>query len=89
MSGGSHEYVCHDITNKAVGQMHDIELDELMEDVAELLHQVEWWCSGDSDEERYREAAEKFKEKWFGSRDRDLRTRLRKQLEGAIEEVMR
>lgn len=67
MSGGSMGYLCWKVEENAVGQMRDAELDEMMADVAVLLHACEWWQSGDYGEEQYREKAKKFKEKWFGN----------------------
>lgn len=37
---------------------------ELFEDLAVLLRAYEWWDSGDTSEEKYREAEEAFLEKW-------------------------
>lgn len=33
-------------------------------DLADLLHAYEWWKSGDTREEKYRDAEELFMEKW-------------------------
>lgn len=65
MSGGSHDYICYRIENELVGSMHDIELDDLMKDIAELAHDVEWYDSGDYGYETYEECVKKFKDKWF------------------------
>lgn len=61
MSGGSHNYICFRIEEDLVGKMHDRELDALMADVAKLAHAVEWWESGDTDEDDYRKAVSSFK----------------------------
>lgn len=45
--------------------MEDVELDDMMDDLCELLHDLEWYCSGDNDESDYRETVKKFKKKWF------------------------
>lgn len=66
MSGGSHNYICYRIEDDLCGQMDDDELDDLMEDVAKLAHDLEWWHSGDIGEEDYRKAVAYFKAKWFG-----------------------
>lgn len=66
MSGGSMGYVYSVVRNEAVGMMCDAELDELMNDIADLLHDCEWWTSGDTCEETYRKSVAKFKAKWFG-----------------------
>lgn len=74
MSGGSHNYICFSIEEELVGKMHDIELDDLMADVAKLAHAVEWMDSGDTCEETYRKEVAAFKKKWFtDSRDERLK----------------
>ena len=67
MSGGSHNYIFGRIEDELVGQMHDRELDDLMQDVANLAHDLEWADSGDTSTEDYRESVRAFKEKWFES----------------------
>lgn len=52
--------------------MYDPELDELIKDLAEVLHDLEWWQSGDTVEEDYRRTVRSFKAKWFVT---DTRTR--------------
>ena len=65
MSGGSMNYVCCQIEEECVGRMGDHEIDDLMKDVAKLVHDREWHLSGDTCEETYKEAVLKFKQKWF------------------------
>lgn len=84
MSGGSHSYIFADIDNQLCGQMFDPELNDLMEDISKLAHDLEWWQSGDYGEEDYREAVIKFKEKWFNS---SREVRLKKYVDAAIKEV--
>lgn len=67
MSGGSMNYLCYKIEEEAVGYMCDAELDELMRDIANLLHDCEWWHSCDYSEDSYRKSAAEFKRKWFGN----------------------
>ena len=82
MSGGSHNYVCYDIEEQLCGKMHDLELDELMKDIAELAHDLEWWDSADHSEEVYRETVLKFKRKWFqSSREQRLKVYVDQTLE--------
>ena len=66
MSGGSMDYLYYKIEEEAVGRMGDAELDELMKDIANLLHDCEWWLSGDTCEDTYRKRIAEFKSKWFG-----------------------
>lgn len=65
MSGGSYDYKSYVIEDYYVGKMYDIELNEMMEDLIKVLHDVEWWKSGDISEESYRETVNNFKKKWF------------------------
>lgn len=65
MSGGSYEYKYNIIEDYYVGKMFDRELDEMLKDLIDVLHDVEWWQSGDISEEDYRECVTKFKAKWF------------------------
>ena len=65
MSGGSHGYVYARIEEELCGQMHDRELDDLMQDVAKLAHDLEWYDSSDICEKTYRKSVAEFKKKWF------------------------
>lgn len=65
MSGGSMNYIYCRFEEEVVGHMHDVELDEMMQDIAELLHDCEWWHSGDICEDTYRKTVKKFKAKWL------------------------
>ena len=73
MSGGSHNYLYYTVEETYGGDMHDAEMNELIKDLVEVLHDLEWWQSGDIGEQGYRETVAKFKTKWFGS-DIDTRT---------------
>lgn len=81
MSGGSFDYLYATIESTYVGRMEDDELDEMIKDLCEVLHDLEWWQSMDSSEESYRESLSKFKDKWFGKRDSNLRKRILNQLD--------
>ena len=74
MSGGSLGYICYRIEDELCGRMEDDELNALMEDIAKLTHDLEWYLSADTCRDRYVEAVAKFKAKWFlGNRDERLR----------------
>lgn len=64
MSGGHYNY---GFTNLDVyeGEMGDAELNELLLDFRDILHDLEWYRSGDYGSDDYREAVQKFKAKWF------------------------
>ena len=64
MSGGSMDYVYYHVDD-AASMCEDVELAELLRDAAEVLHDEEWWQSGDYSEDAYRESLAKFKSKWF------------------------
>lgn len=84
MSGGSHGYICYRIEDELVGAMHDKELNDLMKDIAELAHDVEWYDSGDYGDETYKECVKKFKRKWF---KQSREERLKGYINTAIEEL--
>lgn len=65
MSGGSRNYIYFKIDDYLCGQMYDEELNDLMEDIRQLAHDVEWYDSADIGEEDYFASVRKFKKKWF------------------------
>ena len=74
MSGGSYDYICYKIENECAGRMYDAEMNDLIKDLCDLLHALEWWQSGDSSEFDYREKLSRFKTKWFkGDRQERLK----------------
>lgn len=64
MSGGSLDYFYTQL-NDHIGDFKDKELDELVEDLAQLFHDREWYLSGDYGEGSWNEARDNFKQKWF------------------------
>lgn len=88
MSGGSHDYAYSKVDREYVGHMHDPELDEMIEGLVKVLHDVEWWQSGDIGEEAYRETTKEFKDKWLGKRDSGLRKRIKSHLENVQKLVL-
>ena len=84
MSGGSYCYKYCEVDDYYVGAMYDAELDEMMKDLVEVLHDVEWWQSGDIDEDDYRKTVKEFKDKWFNS---DRSERLKPIIDRRINEV--
>ena len=74
MSGGSYDYICYKLSEECKGRMYDAEMNDLIKDLCDLLHALEWWQSGDSSEDRYREELSHFKAKWFmGDRQERLK----------------
>lgn len=84
MSGGSHDYICYKVEEYCVGEMHDAEMNDLMKDLVAVLHDLEWWQSGDIGEEGYRETVELFKKKWFHA---DRETRLQGYVDASIDNL--
>jgi hypothetical protein len=61
--------------------MYDAEMDEMIDDLCEVLHDLEWWKSGDSGEEEYRKSVQAFRAKWFqGNREKRLKGYIDKQI---------
>lgn len=87
MSGGHFDYAYAQIKSTYDGQMQDGELNVFLSDFCVVLYELEWWQSGDTGEEDYREAVKRFKEKWFGKRYQQLLDRTVKKLENVIEEI--
>ena len=71
MSGGSFDYMYYRIQDTYEGRMEDIELNEMITDLCEVLHDLEWWQSADYAEEDYRATVRKFKKKWFGKTQKE------------------
>lgn len=67
MSGGSYDYIYSRLSEECEDRMHDAEMDDMIKDLCKVLHDLEWWQSGDSSEGEYRATLTKFKAKWFKS----------------------
>ena len=82
MSGGSYDYVfCR--LDDAAGYTEDKEIKELLRDLAKLLHDEEWYESGDYGRDSYLKSLKAFKKKWFcDSNDRS------KRLKGYIDDAL-
>jgi len=72
MSGGSYNYIYSRLLSECEGNMYDAEMNDMVCDFAEVLHDLEWWQSADSSEDKYRTTLARFKAKWFKS-DRKVR----------------
>lgn len=67
MSGGSMNYAYHHL-NDIADYVEDKEIKDLITDLSELIHDLEWWDSGDYSKKDYEETLFKFKQKWFGDK---------------------
>ena len=65
MSGGSYNYIYNRLSEECENRMYDAEMNDLIKDLCEVLHYLEWWQSGDTSEGSYRNTLTKFKAKWF------------------------
>ena len=72
MSGGHFNYKDSDLKNeifdwedKVSNQFQDPEISELIFDVLDLIHDYDWYISGDTGREDYLKAKATFKKKWL------------------------
>lgn len=75
MSGGHFEYKDSSLkyemfgwTDKPCNALEDRELSELTWDLLDLIHDYDWYKSGDTCKETYLKAKAKFKNKWLSNR---------------------
>ena len=71
MSGGHFDYLFYRVEDTYIGNMNDIELNEMMKDLIKVLHDLEWYESGDIGEEDYIKTVKWFKGRWFGKKCKD------------------
>lgn len=90
MSGGHWNYTDGSLkgeifgwSNKPWNALEDREISELVWDVFDLLHDYDWYISGDTCKERYLEAKTAFKKKWFSNRG----VRVKRTVDNAIDEL--
>lgn len=77
MSGGSFDYVYYRI-REAGDMTKDKEIRDLLYDLADLLHDEEWYESGDYRKNQYLESLARFKKKWFKE---DRKERMKKYID--------
>ena len=75
MSGGRIDYIDGLLKSEIFGWtdvpgnvFEDREISELVWDVLDLIHDFDWYASGDTCKETWLKAKEKFKKKWFSNR---------------------
>lgn len=90
MSGGAFDYMYNRVEETYCGQMEDIELNNMMDDLVWLLRSLEWYKSGDTSEDDYREDVNHFKYKWFNQDTVSrVKTQLNKVLDDFKEEILK
>ena len=81
MSGGRYNYIYYKLEEECKGAMYDVEMNDLIADLCKVLHDLEWWQSGDTSEETYRKTLSAFKKKWFkGDREKRLKEYIDEQI---------
>lgn len=88
MSGGSFDYGYINL-GEYFGRMEDAQLNEMLRDLQRVLHDVEWYTSGDISEKSYRETVAEFKKKWFGQSDIDVKAHIEAQFEQKKNELLK
>lgn len=61
MSGGSYGYIYSRLEEECDDRMYDAEMNDMIKDLCEVLHDLEWWRSSDYSEDKYRATLAKFK----------------------------
>ena len=89
MSGGSYNYGYSTVEYTYVGEMKDTELNEMMKDLVQVLHDLEWYVDCDISEEIYRETVTKFKSKWFKRRKCDIEALVNEEFEKKKQELLK
>jgi len=80
MSGGHFNYedsrlmgTIFDYKDKASNQFNDIEISQLVFDILNLIHDYDWYVSGDTGKDDWLKAKLEFKKKWLtGERSANL-----------------
>ena len=90
MSGGKFNYIDSQLKNeifdwadRPINVFEDREISELVWDVLELIHEFDYYKSGDNCRETYLEAKAEFKKKWLSNRG----IRVKHTIDTAIDEL--
>lgn len=99
MSGGRFNYMDSTLLNEIFGWnvsednipniFEDIEISELIYDVLILMHDFDWYASGDTGEETWIKKKKEFKKKWLGGTPRKdmIKRMIEKSLSESREEL--
>lgn len=69
---------------RTLNPLNDVELSEMLYDIACVLMAHDYWRSGDCDVDCYNKAKQRFKGKWFGKTQKE---RIESQVEKATEQL--
>ena len=86
MSGGSFNYECFRFEETYSGHMEDLEMNQLIIDLAKVLRDLEWYTRGDTCEDTYQRSVMEFKEQWFQGSAK-ARSVVAEKLRGLAEEI--
>lgn len=75
-SGGSYDYKYLTVDDYYSEHMYDNELNEMINDLVKVLHDLEWWQSDDISEEKYRTTVDEFKNKWLKNKETTSKIKL-------------
>ena len=89
MSGGSYDYKYSVLEDYYAGYMYDKELNEMIKDLVEVLHDLEWWQSCDISEEDYRKTVTNFKKKWFKRDNMQVKGFIEKEFENTKQNLLK
>lgn len=89
MSGGSYSYICNRVEEECVNRMYDSQLNEMMKDLVNVLHDLEWWQSCDTGEETYRRTVTEFKKKWFKQTKIDVQKQIESEFERTKDKLLK
>lgn len=93
--GGTFNYIDSQLKNELFGWSYDNdnwsgrnvfedrEISEIVFDVLSLIHEYDWYNSGDTGEEKYLEAKKNFKDKWLNK----PKVRVQHVIDTAVEEM--
>ena len=88
MSGGSYQYQYRNIEDTYVDEVFDEEINLMIKDLCILLKDLEWWQSGDTGEDDYRNSVRLFKARWFGVRDERLKEIVESRIDNLRKELL-
>lgn len=89
MSGGSYNYMYCRVNDEYIDRMFDSQLNSMMKDLVDVLHDLEWWQSCDCSEKTYRESVVKFKKKWFKQTKIDVQKQIESKFEQTKDELLK
>ena len=76
MSGGHYEYLYCQIRDTYSGDFEDADMEALFDDMCDVLHDLEWYRSGDYGRGQYLIRIRDFKNKWLKGYDTETNSRI-------------